>query len=129
MYGKVRLALITNGLKEVQRSRLAGSTIGDCFEAVVISDEVGAAKPDRAIFEIAFSRMNHPRNEQVLIVGDSLTSDIRGGADYGIDTCWFNPMRKPRDLDVESQYEISDLSELLDIVGVVRSTTEVDVHS
>ena len=80
---------------------MAKSTIGEYFADVVISEEAGAAKPDKRIFDVAFSRMNNPKKEEVLIVGDSLTSDIKGGSDYGIDTCWFNPEQKPCDLDGE----------------------------
>ena len=115
---KVGLILITNGLKDVQRSRLAKSGISGYFADIVISEEVGVAKPDRRIFKEAFSRMDNPRRAEVLMVGDSLTSDIKGGNDYGIDTCWFNPMQRPCDRDVEIQYEINHLSELLNIVEV-----------
>ena len=118
LLGRVGLVLITNGLKDVQRSRLARSTIGDCFSAVVISEEVGAAKPDPRIFQAAFERMGNPKKEEVLIVGDSLSSDIKGGNAYGIDTCWFNPARLVCDQDVEIQYEIRHLDELWDILGV-----------
>lgn len=117
LVGQVGLVLITNGLKEVQRSRLAKSAIGDCFSDVVISDEIGAAKPDRRIFRVAFERMGYPEKKDVLIVGDSLTSDIRGGNEYGIDACWFNPAQMVCDQDVEIQYEIRHLDELLAIVG------------
>ena len=116
--GRVGLVLITNGLKEVQRSRLAKSTIGDCFSAIVISDEIGASKPDSKIFKVAFERMGNPKKEDVLIVGDSLSSDIKGGNEYGIDTCWFNPARLARDQDVEIRYEIRHLDELR---GIVRA--------
>jgi 2-haloacid dehalogenase len=118
LVGQVGLVLITNGLKEVQRSRLARSTISDCFSDVVISEEVGVAKPDARIFQAAFERMGHPKKADVLIVGDSLTSDIKGGNAYGIDTCWFNPARLVCDQDVEIQYEIRHLDELRAIVGV-----------
>ncbi len=117
LVGRVGLVLITNGLKEVQRSRLARSTISDCFSDVVISDEIGAAKPDTRIFQVAFERMAHPKKADVLIVGDSLTSDIKGGNAYGIDACWFNPNRLVCDQDVEIRYEIRHLDELRVIVG------------
>jgi 2-haloacid dehalogenase len=110
--------IITNGLRDVQRPRIAKSAIGGCFAGVVISEEVGASKPDGRIFEVAFERMGCPRKEDVLIVGDSLSSDMQGGSDYGIDTCWFNPQKKPRDPDVEIDYEIRDLRELLALVEV-----------
>ena len=113
----VGLVLITNGLKEVQRPRVAKSTIGEYFMDLVVSGEVGVAKPDPRIFEIAFERMGHPAKKDVFIVGDSLTSDIRGGNAVGIDTCWFNPTQKVRDHDVEIRYEIRHLDELLTITG------------
>ena len=113
LHGRVGLLLITNGLVDVQRPRFARSTVGQYFSDVVISEEVGAAKPDTAIFEVAFAKMGFPKKEDVLIVGDSLTSDIKGGQNYGIDTCWFNPGRNPRDSDVVAHYEIGELEELL----------------
>jgi len=117
LYGQAGLLLITNGLSDVQRSRFARSPVMQYFADVVISEEVGAAKPAPEIFDVAFAKMGYPEKEDVLIVGDSLTSDIKGGNLYGIDTCWFNPDRKPRDPEVRSRYEIGELSELLDILG------------
>lgn len=117
LHGKVGLAVITNGLKDVQRARLARSAVGRYLDPVVISEEAGAAKPDPQIFDAAFELMGHPTKDQVLIVGDSLTSDIQGGNQYGIDTCWFNPGRSPRDPAVDSRHEIAHLSELVRIVG------------
>jgi 2-haloacid dehalogenase len=120
VHGRVHLALITNGLKEVQRSRLDRSGLEKYFEAVIISDEIGVSKPHAGIFDIAFARMGNPSKAEVLIVGDSLTSDIKGGSDYGIDTCWYNPTGKPRALDVTITHEIRDLADLLGIVGKPR---------
>jgi len=110
--GAVGLMLITNGLKDVQRSRLAHSTIKHYFSDVVISEEVGSAKPDVGIFEIAFEKMGNPQKAEVLIIGDSLTSDIRGGNRFGIDSCWFNPDGKINNLEVSIQFEIRHLGEL-----------------
>ncbi len=116
--GKTRMVLLTNGLKDVQRPRLAGSTIEGYFDDVVISEEVGAFKPDPAIFEVAFARMGWPGKSDVLIVGDSLTSDIQGGSNYGIDTCWYNPAGEICELDLTIRYEIRQLDELVAIAGV-----------
>ena len=121
LYGKAGLMLITNGLKDVQRSRLAKSAIGHYFADVIISEEVGAAKPDGRIFDVAFASMGGPRKQEVLIIGDSLTSDMQGGDEYGIDTCWFNPERRPLDSDVRIKYEIARLQELLSVLGVARN--------
>lgn len=119
LQGQVGLMIITNGLADVQRPRFARSVIGDCFADLVISEEVGSAKPNGKIFDIAFERMQFPRQEQVLIVGDSLSSDIKGGNNYGIDTCWFNPQREPGSQEIEPTYEITALDELLSVVEEV----------
>ena len=109
---KYRLALITNGLRDVQRPRLAGSAIGDCFAEVIISEEVGVAKPDPVIFDAAFQLLGRPPRAKVLLIGDSLSSDIAGGRDYGLDTCWYNPTGTARPADATSTYEIHHLNEL-----------------
>jgi 2-haloacid dehalogenase len=109
---KYRLVLITNGLKDVQRPRLACSAIAGCFEAVAISEELGAAKPDPRYFDLVFAMIGQPPRETVLIIGDSLTSDIQGGNRYGLDTCWFNPQGKPQNPIFPVTYEIHKLDEL-----------------
>ncbi|MEW6400657.1 MAG: YjjG family noncanonical pyrimidine nucleotidase [Chloroflexota bacterium] len=116
LHGKFHLAIVTNGLQTVQRSRLARSTIRDFIEELIISEEVGAAKPQGAYFDIAFSRIGNPPKSDVLIIGDGLSSDIKGGVDYGIDTCWFNPASQPRPGDLAITYEIRRLDELLEIL-------------
>jgi 2-haloacid dehalogenase len=110
------LAIITNGLKDVQRPRFARSTIGEYFDVLVISEEIGSAKPDPAIFDAAFELIGHPSRREVLIIGDSLTSDMAGGKGYGIDTCWYNPTHLQPDPRLAVHYEISDLRQLLDIL-------------
>jgi YjjG family noncanonical pyrimidine nucleotidase len=115
--GRCGLFVITNGLQVVQRPRLARSVIGPLLDGIVVSEEVGAAKPNTRIFQIAFAQMGNPSRDEVLMVGDSLTSDIRGGNDFGIDTCWFNPTRQPGDETIPSTYEITHLRELLSIVS------------
>lgn len=120
---KFNLAIITNGLTDVQRPRLANSVINRYIKALIISEEVGAAKPDPQIFDIAFERMNHPAKREVLIIGDSLSSDIQGGYNYGIDTCWFNPTGKVNG-QVTATFEIQALPELPGILGVVAIPEE-----
>ncbi|MGG1659989.1 YjjG family noncanonical pyrimidine nucleotidase [Brevibacillus sp. NRS-1366] len=112
-----RLVIITNGFSSVQTSRIAGSPLCHSFEELIISEEVGYKKPDREIFEHTFSKLQITDKANVLIVGDSLTSDIQGGNQFGIDTCWFNPDRKDNHTGIFPTYEIHELSELLTIVG------------
>lgn len=115
--GRFRLALVTNGLKEVQRPRLERSALRDGFERVFISEEIGAAKPSRDYFEAVFRGIGNPPKQSVLLIGDSLTSDMRGGLDYGLDTCWYNPLGKTTDLPVT--YQIAQLTELLALLKEV----------
>jgi 2-haloacid dehalogenase len=114
--GRVRMLVITNGLRDVQTPRLARSAIAGYMAGMIISEEVGAAKPAGEIFDAAFARMGQPDRARVLMVGDSLTSDMQGGYDYGIDTCWFNPAGAPGCPSLPVTYQITRLSELLQIV-------------
>ncbi|WP_379155834.1 YjjG family noncanonical pyrimidine nucleotidase [Paenibacillus sp. sgz5001063] len=111
-----RLAIITNGIKDVQLSRIQGSPLNNTFEQIIISEETGYQKPEAGIFDYAFNKLGISDRSKVLIVGDSLTSDIQGGMGYGIDTCWFNPLGKAGDPGIQPTYEIRELSELLKII-------------
>lgn len=109
---KYQCAIITNGMARVQRARLARSEIQPYISDIIISEEVGHAKPAREIFDAAFARMNHPARQQVLIIGDSLSSDMQGGISYQIDTCWYNPNQLARPGDLPLTREIHHLREL-----------------
>ena len=113
---KSEIAIVTNGLQTVQRGRLENSTIKGFIRELIISEEVDAAKPGAPFFDAAFERCGHPQRGEVLIIGDSLTSDIRGGVDYGIDTCWYNPADENEPEALQITYEIKHLSDLLEIV-------------
>ncbi|HXD10540.1 MAG TPA: YjjG family noncanonical pyrimidine nucleotidase [Anaerolineales bacterium] len=114
--GKCRIAIVTNGLQAVQRSRLAHSAIRDLITDIIISEEIGAAKPHNAFFDIASARLGHPAKDEILMIGDSLTSDMQGGVDYGIDTCWYNPASAPRPAALPITYTIKQFRELLEII-------------
>jgi 2-haloacid dehalogenase len=116
LHTRYKLAIVTNGLKAVQRSRLACSPIRDYIAEMVISEEVGAAKPDLAIFDAAFERIGRPLKSEALMIGDSLTSDIEGGYRYGIDTCWYNPTNQSQSVGLDITYQIGSLSELADLL-------------
>ena len=116
LHGAYRLGLVTNGLSDVQRPRLQASPIGDCFEVVVISDEIGVQKPEAGFFEVAFERMGQPPRSAVLLVGDGLSADIQGGNGFGLDTCWYNPAGKPADPRFPATFEIRALADLASIL-------------
>jgi 2-haloacid dehalogenase len=114
---KYALGLITNGLSEVQRPRLVKSGLIEYFQVVVVSGEIGYAKPEHAYFAYAHDDMGGPDKERVLVVGDNLNSDIRGGRDFGFQTCWYNPGGGQNTSDVHPDYEIAHLGEILSILG------------
>ncbi len=115
------LAIVTNGIADVQRSRFAASPIAEHIAHLVISEEVGAAKPDPAIFEVALDLMGRPDRRGVLVVGDSLSSDIAGGAACGLDTCWFNPDGLPLgDGSVDGLAPTFEIRRLADLPGLLQ---------
>lgn len=112
LYGKYDLYIASNGAAAVQAGRLASAGIEHYFKGIFISEVMGADKPSREFFEMCFARMEHFDRERTIMVGDSLTSDIRGGINAGIKTCWFNSRcRPPRD-DIRPDWEIRELSQL-----------------
>ncbi len=120
LYINSQIAIVTNGLQAVQRSRLSHSIIKEYISDIIISEEIGKAKPDMAFFKIAAERLTArfgpcPK-DGILIIGDSLTSDIQGGINYGIDTCWYNPGLEPKPDGLSITYEIRHLTELLELL-------------
>ncbi len=111
-----RFAVLTNGFQIAQHARISGSPLKDIFEAVITSEEAGHQKPEPAIFEYTFKKLGITDLSRVLMVGDSLTSDIQGGNNFGIDTCWFNPQQKENRTSILPTYEIQDWKELKKIV-------------
>lgn len=112
----VSLALVTNGLSDVQRARIERLGLGRYFDVIAISSELGTAKPAPAIFEIALAGLGAPAKRSALMVGDSLSSDIQGGRNAGIATCWYNPQRRPGGADGLVDHEIATLDTLLAFV-------------
>ena len=114
--GKFNLVLITNGLSVVQTPRIKNSGLGDLFSACVISEEVGVSKPSPVFFEIAWQRSGKPDKASILVIGDSLSSDIQGGINFCVDTCWYNP--NGLECTLPATYQISTYTELAKILGV-----------
>lgn len=107
-----RLAIVTNGLTSVQNKRIRQSNIAKFFDAIVISEEILIAKPNPKIFEHTLKLMNFSDKSKVLMIGDSLSSDIQGGINFGIDTCWYNPNKIINKTSIKPTYEISNFDEL-----------------
>lgn len=113
---KYRLAIITNGLLDVQHKRIRESKIGHYFESVIISDEIKIAKPSAEIFDYTLKKLNFKDKTKVLMIGDSLSSDIKGGINAQIDTCWLNVGNKKAPEDMKITYIIKSILELKDIL-------------
>lgn len=114
---KYILSIVTNGLTIVQERRVKNSVIAKYFKDIVISEEVGISKPNPEIFEYALSNIEGVNKNEILMIGDSLSSDIRGGINYGIDTCWFNMHKEKNNSGLIPTYEVSSYKELADLLS------------
>ncbi|OZT76329.1 YjjG family noncanonical pyrimidine nucleotidase [Salinicoccus roseus] len=111
-----RLFIITNGVKETQQKRLQHSGLLSYFSGVFISEDTGYQKPMRAFFDYVATRIEHFDRKRALIIGDSLTSDIKGGYNSNIDTCWYNPLGRSNPFSFSPHYEIKQLNEIHQIL-------------
>lgn len=109
---KYKLYLASNGTASVQKGRLTSANLYRFFERVFVSQEIGANKPAPEYFERAFAQIPDFDKSKAIIVGDSLSSDILGGQNAGIATCWVNPDHKEGRADIRVDYEIEALSQL-----------------
>ena len=109
---KYRLFLASNGTASVQKGRMTSANLYRFFEQCFVSEELGAAKPSKAFFDAAFAKIEGFDPAKAMMVGDSLSSDILGGINAGIRTCWVNTNRYPPKPDIRPDYEIPALSQL-----------------
>jgi len=109
---KYRLFLVSNGTASVQKGRMASADLYRFFEKVFISQEIGHNKPAKAYFDACFAQIPGFDPQKSIIVGDSLTSDIQGGINAGIRTCWVNPSHAPGREDIRPDYEIEGIYQL-----------------
>ena len=109
---KYRLFLVSNGTASVQKGRLTSANLYPYFEKVFVSQELGHNKPSIEYFEKVFAQIPDFEPKKAIIVGDSLTSDILGGINAGIYTCWVNPGHLPKREDIPADYEIEGIYQL-----------------
>ena len=113
---KYRMFIVTNGIKKTQHTRLNESGLDKYFEKIFISDEIGFNKPHKEFFDIATAMIDGFEPTRALVIGDSLSGDIKGANTAGLDCCWFNPSKVKMDRDVRVDFEINDLSKLYEIL-------------
>lgn len=119
LYGRYHLYLASNGTSSVQRGRLASAGIEKYFDDIFISEEIGFFKPDAAYFSYCFSRIPCFQKEESLLVGDSLTSDIRGGNRAGIKTVWLDLCGETPLADAVPDFTIHRLAELSQVLTIL----------
>lgn len=114
--GKTKLGLVTNGFTELQQARLLRTGLHNHFDIVVISEEIGIAKPHSGFFDHALKLMGEPARESVLMVGDTLETDILGGMKAGLDTCWVNRDKKTLVENITFNFEVASLNDLKNLL-------------
>ena len=116
--GKIKQYVVSNGTVAAQTKKLDRSKLGELMDGVFLSEKLGVEKPNREFFDKVFETIGPKDPSEVLIIGDSLTSDIRGGMNAGIGTCWYNPQGKPVPEGYRTDYVIGNLSEVYKILEV-----------
>lgn len=121
LYGKYRLYIVSNGTAKVQEGRIGSSGIKKYMDGIFISQILGANKPDKQFFDICFSEIPDFSLSETVIIGDSLSSDIKGGINAGIITVWFNPKGIENDNDIKPDYTIKELSEVPGLLSQISA--------
>ncbi len=113
---RYELYAVTNGIEKIQLGRWAASGIGRFFKGMFVSDSIGIAKPNLGYFEHVFANIPGFEKEKALLIGDSLSSDMKGGVNAQIDTLWYNPKHQPRPTDMPITYELDNLGKIKDFL-------------
>lgn len=118
LQGKYKISVVTNGLKEVQRPRLARLKMDHYFDSIIVSDEIGVAKPNEAFFKYAMNTIEKPPSKsETMIIGDNPISDIDGGNNFGIKTCLVTD-QKDKDTSTDPDLIIGHVTELAKVLDI-----------
>lgn len=118
--GKIPQYAASNGTVVAQTGKLTNSGLIKLLDGVFLSEKLGAEKPSVLFFEKVFEALGPIDPKRILIVGDSLTSDILGAKNAGIQSCWYNPYHLPNNTEISPDYEIDHLNKVLDILDLNR---------
>ena len=113
---KYRLFIITNGVKSTQDGRFGISPITKYFERIFISEEIGYEKPNKEFFDAVARGIDGYDPKKAIVIGDSLSSDIKGAINSGLDCIWYNPNKKDAPNGWEITHNVSDFDEILEIL-------------
>ena len=112
---QVKVAIITNGSTQRQKAKITNTNLNNCFDTIIISEEVGFSKPDKSIFELALNKLN-VLPEDALFVGDDIEKDIAGCQNANIKGVWFNPHMIKNETEIIPYAEINSLDRLLSYI-------------
>ncbi len=114
--GKVKQYAVSNGTVIAQNKKLRLSGLGELMDGIFLSEHLGVEKPNAEFFDKVFDAIEKVDKSEIMIVGDSLSSDIKGGNNAGIKTCWYNPAKTMATPELRIDYVITDLHEIYDII-------------
>lgn len=113
---KYNVYVVTNAVKKTQEKRLLKAEILKYFDGVFVSEDIGYQKPDYKFFEHIYNKIDKPKKNEIIILGDSKTSDIQGGINFEIATCWFNKNDRDEYPNIKPNYEIKNLMDFFNVV-------------
>ncbi len=118
LLGHAKIVIVTNGIKSIQTPRLANSGLNRYFSNVFISEEVGFNKPDKRFFDVVFDEIGNEYKKSSIVIGDSLSSDMKGAHNSGLDSCFYNPKKIENSEKIPVTYEIEKLEQLYGVLGL-----------
>ena len=116
LYNKYDIYVVSNGFRFVQESRVKIGKFDKYFKELFLSEDIGIQKPDIRFFDYCYEKLGSPPKEELILIGDSLSADIKGGNNFGIDTIWFNKNNDPAPSDITPTYTVEKLSQIKEIL-------------
>lgn len=116
LYKKYDIYVVSNGFRFVQESRVKIGKYDKYFKELFLSEDIGIQKPDTRFFDYCYQKIGCPPKKELILIGDSLSADIKGGNSYGIDTIWFNKNNDPESKEIKATYTVSTLKEIENIL-------------
>lgn len=113
---KYKLHIITNGFKEVQRPKFTRLGLDTYFDNIIVSDEIGMKKPEIRFFDYSLQKAGSPNRNRVMVIGDSLSSDIKGAIQSRLQSIWYNPHKIEKDETIQPSYIVNNLRQILNIL-------------
>ncbi len=116
LYPKYDLYIVSNGFRFVQESRLKIGNFDKYFKEIFVSEDIGIPKPATEFFDYCFEKLGNPEKDSVILIGDSLSADIKGGCNYGLETIWFNKNLESLPDEISPAYIVTQLKEITNIL-------------